>query len=755
MDNDDGAPLPPLPRPLVPTHSRSFSSSSESSAASAPDADATASYPQRRQNSWQQQPQLAPQPNGQLERNDSNFPAAGEWSLKDADTNHLGVDQDAATLDGTSPPLGVLADDQPFNDTFRIGSSPSSAESFMTHASREPGPGYANAFQREAGQASAISAADLDFPRSSVSPSPPTARSRSSEDHSTPRSAHPSSSSPSSSRSFLAQVSPTWSPSTGHSRFASTSAVGLRASPSPRPPSRDAPSFPVASAEASLSREDWLEPGPLPRQLSSNPPVMASGSDARDPLGTGLSPSRSTAQIRRRRAPFGRADGEFDSTGGGANEEDQVVEATRGVSRPYSYAAAEERTTGGSAGAVDDGLLLRRRKYRAKESMTGVSDVINRTPERVVRGGQADGALHARGSSGDVSSPEKQRTAAWPSRSSAATEGVAGQLRRTTTSETLRGVEGRERSSADEFGAVARVPAPGESYPRSRTMSDLLRNRREGGEEGEGDGRGLPRSASSVTPRTYGYRPGSRASAALAAARPSTSQSQYDSPSRVLARDRVRSNDLELNPLPTAGSPAYARRRGESDRASTALGSVADRDRERATYERTRRTSESASVTATRRRAGLPHDFYQASPTEADFGTFGGRDRVREEGGYTQRAATALGSARTGAQDSDFLSEEDEATGSRSFLPSRFSVAPTGTPSRIVARSRSILQTPRDRDAGARRLGGEDDDGASLDMERTPRSGKKTSAESAPLSTGSDRGGPFFACAGLYTVRRN
>ena len=620
--------LPPLPRPLVPTHSRSLSSSSSSSSSSAA--------------SLERDPQA-----GAAEYSNS-------WNdARSSSRQQLGAD--SAGLDGTSPPLGMLADDQPFTDSFLTAQRSSSAENDDEPNSRQD---FSN---------SAISAADLDFPRSSTR------------------------------------------------------------------------SAPRAFDDDEFSSKPGSQTGELP----------ASALVASDLEGRG-------GGTFRRRAPFASA--------AAAAEEDQILDDDRDEN-PVPAPPLDE-------------TLLRRRKYRARGSYTPSTPVSSSasagggSADLSVRSRQILDEINARGGGGGVAS-------------SSAIQDPA--LRRTATVETLRGARTESRAGSttvDEFGSVS-GGAGSQTVPRSRTTNDLLLNDDANRQRSDTGRSGLERSASTTasTPasRTYGYRSGSRAAHVLASIRSSSTASQYydSSPATTAGRtSRTRpsphhhhdGNDALPPPLPPSlptSTSMYQLRNAPPvrERASTALDTTEARDRVRrwgyhvSPVEggeeaiRTRRTPLSAERSpadmpfGTRRRGGAEQqDSYSSSPSHAG------------------RAATSLGTAsltRRQPRDrhlgihslSDDNDDDDDRKDGDHFEPRSVVRARTslGTPDRS-RRNNGLDDKLSDRAMRRRQVNGTgalasaaaagrtmdellDDDESEL--ERTPRSGKKSSGGTAIPSTGS------------------
>ncbi|GAA5983065.1 hypothetical protein JCM10908_000142 [Rhodotorula pacifica] len=721
MDDDQNDVLPPLPKPLVPTHSRSFSSSSSSSpAASEADEPSPAAH--------------------------SPFALPSEWvgasstmvrngqrrSLYDAHGNApAGLARtDSTTLNGTSPPLGMnfLADEQPFADSFaktaRRRRDSSGAESLEVQT-QEDGELtlQPSDTRRQHHSESAISAADADFPRSSTSPSPSPAPSRSSTSTSTaeaPYQTPTAASSSSQHSSFLSRVSPNLSANT-HSRFASTSAVGLRASPSPSAHSRRSPSLP--SSPPSQPNPPTLDQ--LGQRLSQ--PTSARGAPLETselPASASIASDLGSAATVRRRTPFA-------STTRSADEDPIVGNDGAGA---------------GSAAPTMDESLLRRRKYRARVSSTpsthagGDSTAIN---TRV--GGSADLSARSRQILDEINDRARGDGVA----SSSAVQDPA--LRRTATVETLRGTrQGVVESAVDEFGIVSRV---GGAVPRSRTMGDLVDQDAAASERSRDAGSNLSRSASS-TSRTYGYRSGSRASQVLAAVRPNTTLSQYGSPPPVGGaspspssyRSRIRSSDLGDLPPPLPTSTSAYRLRTERERPSTALGSVEDRDRDRV-----RTTSGSTTSSASRAASSVTRRL----PLPSEYTSRQARTRALEQQSPSVgRAATSLGTASLGrhrrphmSADTSFYSSDDDEDQSdrRSLARTEISL---GTPGRTRRGGRTSAADgiarrygSRSEDVGGGGVGGGEGllrlgDAEDGELERTPRSGKKTSAGATTIPSG-------------------
>ncbi|GAA5869772.1 hypothetical protein JCM3774_003844 [Rhodotorula dairenensis] len=708
QDGTDDALLPPLPRPLVPTHSRSFSSSSSSSSSVASEADEAQgnspfSFPTEWTSTSSTIPAQADKAAAAGDWRDVNGPSGqGERAVGRADVN-------ANTLDGTSPPLGMLAEEQPFAEAF--------ADDHPSWTSLQPSvpatAGHNVLSSTGPGNRSAISAADLDFPRSSLSPSPAPSRSSGTDTvdglpSPTPTTAH----SASSHHGFFSRVSPTLS-AAAQSRFASTSAVGLRASPSPSSHARQSPSLPSSPpalpAGSNHGRTEQRDP-PTPDLLG---PLRTYGSVG-ESLSGGLPASASVALDTdgtvRRRVPFASASGA------------EIVDGKGEVE-----GAGSTETT-----LVRDEPLLRRRKYRARGSYT---------PATSMSGGSVDIGAGVAPSAPSREILDEVNARGGGVASSSAVQDPA--LRRTTTAETLRGIRAPNlvgSSNVDEFGTVSRVDDrdPDRAVPRSRTMGDLQ------GEAGRRSStadpvRDLARSASTAS-RTYGYRSGSRASQVLASVRSHSTLSQYDSPTRasVTARSRVRSNELDPPPRSVSTS-TYQLRYGERERASSALGTTEGRDR--------------------RGYAALPGegDRTRSRRLPAD-----GSSRVLLPGGVqsragveqsqsptAMRAATSLGTAASARCQRDlelgvYSSEDEHVDGDGDLLDRRLSVArsrtsPAGTPARVQRGIRpsaadGLLATPTDGrgEAGGARA---PDEVLEAELERTPTSGKKHGVDIAFAST--------------------
>ena len=455
----------------------------------------------------------------------------------------------------------------------------------------------------------------------------------------------------------------------------------------------------------------------------------------------------------RRRAPFANA--------AAAAEEDQVLDDDRDENRV-------------PAPPLDE-TLLRRRKYRARGSYTLSTPV---SSSASTGGGSADlsarsrqilDEINARGGGGGVAS-------------SSAIQDPA--LRRTATVETLRGARTESRAGSttvDEFGSVS-GGAGSQTVPRSRTTNDLLLNDDADRQRSDTGCTGLERSASTTasTPasRTHGYRSGSRAAHVLASIQTSTAASQYydSSPATTTGRtSRTRPSPQHHhdgnNALPPPLSPSlptptsmYQLRNAPPvrERASTALDTTEAHDRVRpwgyhvSPVEggeeaiRTRRTPLSAERSSAdmlfgaRRRGGAEQqDSYSSSPSHAG------------------RAATSLGTAsltrrqprdrhlgiHSLSDDDDDDREDGDHFEPRSVVRARTSL---GTPDR--SRRNNVLDDEMsDRAMRHRQVNGTgalasaaaagqtmddllDDES---ELERTPRSGKKSSGGIAIPSTGS------------------
>lgn len=612
--------LPPLPRPLVPTHARSLSSSSSSSSSSV----------------------------ASLERDPQASATDPKWwdAARSSSPTRQQLGVDSAGLDGTSPPLGMLADsdDHPFADSF-VTAHRSSPTKDDNDDDDEPN-------SRRDLSRSAISAADLDFP-------------------------------PSSTRSA-----------------------------------------PRASDDDDFSSKPESQTGDLPASAS----VAGAG-------------GRGTF---RRRAPFASA--------AAAAEEDQILDDDRDEN-PVPAPPLDE-------------TLLRRRKYRARGSYTPSTPVS--ASASAGAGGSADlsarsrqilDEINARGGGGGVAS-------------SSAVQDPA--LRRTATVETLRGVRTESRAGStmvDEFGSVS-GGAGSRTVPRSRTTNDLLLDDDADRQRSDTGRRGLGRSASTTasTPssRTYGYRSGSRAAQVLASVRPSTAASRYNDSSPATTTGRTRPSDYHHEngarpppPLPTSTSMYQLRNAPPvRERAATALDTTEARDREQRRWGysvspmggeeagRTRRTPLSSADRASRdmlfgarRRGGAEQqDSYSSSPNHAG------------------RAATSLGTASLTRRQRDrhlnihSLSDDDnDKRDGDHFEPRSVIRAGTslGTPDR--SRRHNGRDELSDREMRRRQVNGSEQfsgaaAGRTMDdmlddeseLERTPRSGKKTSGGGTAIpSTGS------------------
>lgn len=653
--------LPPLPRPLVPTHSRSLSSSSSSSSSSA----------------------------ASLERDPQASAADPKWW--DAPARSSSPSRESAGLDGTSPPLGMLADDQPFADSF----SSARRSSLIDEGDDEPS-------SRQELSQSAISAADLDFPRASTSP-PGAAFSQ------TPRSGTTVQEAPS-------QRIPT---------------------PPEEQQKQSAPLAAVRRAPRAFDDEFSSKPGSLTGELP------ASASVALDLGGGGTF---------RRRAPFASA--------AAAAEEDQILDDDQDEN-PVPAPPLDEK-------------LLRRRKYRARGSYTPSMPISSTgmasdtSADLRARSRQILDEINARGGGGVASSSAIQDPA----------------LRRTATVETLRGARAESRAGStpvDEFGSVS-GGAGSQTVPRSRTTNDLLLDGDTDPQRSE-TGRTLGRSASttastSTSSRTYGYRSGSRAAQVLASIRPSTASSQYYNFSPATTTGRTSrtqpSNHHHENealppppPLPTSTSMYQLRSAPPvRDRASTALDTTEARDRDsgrRWGYHvsprgaedavRTRRTplsGERASrelLLGAGRRGGAEQQDYASSPRTA----------------AARRAATSLGTASLtrwqrdhplGARSFSDDDDDNEKAGGLHFDHRRPVVragSSLGTPDR--SRRHNGLDEPLDRETRRRQVNENEQVSAvagrkvddllddESELERTPRSGKKSSGGTAVPSTGSHDNG--------------
>lgn len=450
----------------------------------------------------------------------------------------------------------------------------------------------------------------------------------------------------------------------------------------------------------------------------------------------------------RQRAPFASA--------AAAAEEDQILDDDRDEN-PVPAPPLDE-------------TLLRRRKYRARGSYTPSTPVSASASARA--GGSADlsarsrqilDEINARGGGGGVAS-------------SSAVQDPA--LRRTATVETLRGARTESRAGSttvDEFGSVS-GGAGSQTVPRSRTTNDLLlhddadRQRSETGRSGLG--RSASTTASTPSSRTYGYRSGSRAAQVLASVRPSTAASQhYDSsPAMTTGRtSRTRPSSHREDVLPPPPPPSlptstsmYQLRNAPPvrERAATALDTTEARDREQRRWGysvspmggeeagRTRRTPLSSADRASRdmlfgarRRGGAEQqDSYSSSPNHAG------------------RAATSLGTASLTRRQRDrhldihSLSDDDnDKRDGDHFEPRSVIRAGTslGTPDR--SRRHNGRDELSDREMRRRQVNGSEQfsgaaAGRTMDdmlddeseLERTPRSGKKTSGGGTAIpSTGS------------------
>ncbi|BGP32298.1 hypothetical protein JCM10296v2_004079 [Rhodotorula toruloides] len=695
----DDSSLPSLPPPIPPTHSRSLSSSSS---------DDNAGSPQ---------------------------PAYGEWGAESAGMERSGSSASENRRRRNAAPRGMAEGES------HLGSNGSAAHPALSRTlSSASNSSSSSSFAGQARSAlskAAISAADLDFPRSASSLA---------------RGASPGSSSSTVSRSqsLFAKVSPSLANhSPAHPRFASTSTMGIYGSNSGgRPP-------PSPSASSTASRN---EPAASPTLTHHFLPRDSTNSPAPD------SPTSSVPKpLRPRRS-----------------------EARRNGSAPTSPIRTDEEGGFASiAGAVvgeegDPPTLEPRRRLRARagsslgggremEDVEGKDESVEQRRER--RNRRAEELK------------EKNQRILDSINSSSASGIAGGTLTRSSTASTIRDMANGQALLADErfspaqgqdtwlednrasfgrrdeFGRYQDSGRRSESVSRSRTLGDLDAAGRENGR------------ASALERRSQTY--GNRSGAALCLTTP------LDDPHQSPLPDRAATSFSNYTSTGTSSTPYRTPRRSElfgsaRTRAASAFGGTAERDEAIQRSLRNLASKEALMSSAERRRVR------SESKVEGGSGGSTGRNRPALPREFLpdrtpSRAATSLGTSRPAPLDLDLTtsttSRHNDATSpsysarhrrATTVSPSYASSArsPTSlssyrpqsalsTPSTEVRRRRREWSRSEDVRAGGARsrqatFEGEVDgiDGYDGELESTPKSAKKTSRES-----GTDR------MTGLRSIR--
>jgi len=760
-EHDD---LPPLPPPLPPTHARSFSSSSSSSAGGSP-RPANGAGAAR----WGQLPSLKRSDSGAS--NSSTSTSASAASARRRRRNA------ARSGDGTAyGSLGGYARGQPPALARTLSAASSASASSSTGSTRPPR-------DRSALSAAAISAADLDFPRSSSSFS---------------------------SGSKVASPSPT--SSSFHHHHHTTASLGLGGSPSfpapsaffsshshprpPPPPQQHQHQHQLPSPPRTASDSGTLRRAPAPQRVAVPQLQPEQQLDATSP-----SPSRPERPPRdaRRSASTTTTPNLSSSSGFDALELD-------GATEPRSRPALVPRTTSSGTSAAAAATTL------DTDHDLGLGAPVSRSPSlsrsEVGDGGLADGADEAerrrerRARRADELREKNQRildsingrapsqpaaaAPSPPSSSSAAAAGNPPGLRRSETSSTLRdvGVNGEggdlgslsllsdepaptygrldsgdsasswltdSRRAEREFGALPPRADVDAGFGRSRTLDDLARTAGSSSSSGP-----APRSSDSPfppaptssqhqprTPSAIDRHASLREYASSSAPRASTSlgYSAFPSSGTGSLRSTLRRSDVLLANRDRTRNRASDR---EPLRAATALGSPEGGAARDAAIERSLRVSASRDALSSFAGTGSGSGSGAATGPAA----WSVRERVRSD---PRRSASRVDWRREGAAageaDDDDVLERDVRRHMRTATASPTLAAAVRRPASSLALGREAHGRAQGRETpvAARRTGhGQRRDGAS-DEERdqsedeeetTPKSGRKRASKESGGSGG-------------------
>lgn len=690
----DESSLPPLPPPVPPTHSRSLSSSSSD------------------------------------DNNGSPQPAYGEWGPDSAGMERSSSSASENRRRQNAAPR-AQADGEPY-----LGSNGSTAHHNLSRTlSSASTSSYTSSYgvhERTALSKAAISAADLDFPRSASSIA---------------RRASPASSSSTVSRSqsLFAKVSPSLANhSPAHPRFASTSTMGIYGGGRPPP----------SPSNSSTASHDELAASPtmthhLPARSSDSPaPDSPTSSSLAKPLRPPRSEARPNGSVPCSPIKLDEEGGSAVTVAGavpGEEDESRTLEPRRRLRARAGSSLGGNGGDGGRGGEdaeLEDESAEQRRERRSrrveelKEKNQRILDSINASSANRIAGGTLT-------RSSTASTIKDLATG----QASLANERFSPAQGLDTWLEDNRASYGR----SDEFGSHGDSAARSESVSRSRTLGDLDDVGRENGRTSALDRRS----------QTYGHAAGS-------ALRTTTALDDLP-PSGV--PDRASTSLSNYTSAGTSSTPYRTPRRSDlvgsaRTRAASAFGGTAERDEAIQRSLRNLASKEALMNSAERRRVR------SESKMEGGSGGSTGKNRPALPREFLpdrspSRAATSLGMSRPAPLDLDLASPSptcgDDATSPS--LTARHRRATTVSPSYASSarsptsiasyRPQSALSTPSTEARPRRRewsrsedvrAGGsqsrqatfnvEDDgmDGYDGELERTPKSAKKTSRE-----TGVDR----------------
>ncbi|BGO91599.1 hypothetical protein NBRC10512_008046 [Rhodotorula toruloides] len=685
----DDSGLPSLPPPVPPTHSRSLSSSSSD------------------------------------DNNGSPQPAYGEWGADSAGMERSSSSASENRRRRNAAPRGT-AEGEPY-----LGSNGSAAHPALSRtlssASTSSSSSLLDGQGRSASSKAAISAADLDFPRSSSSLA---------------RGASPSSSSSAVSRSqsLFAKVSPSLANhSPAHPRFASTSTMGIygggggknRPPPSPSTSStasRDEPTSSPTLTHHFLPRDSTDSPAPDSPTSSIPKPLRPPKSEARRNGSAPNSPIRTDEE-------GGFAS--IASTVGGEEGDSPTLEPRRRLrARAGSSLGGVGREV--EDAEVEDETLEQRRERRSRRA-----EELKEKNQRILHSINSSPASRIAGGTLTRSSTASTIRELANGQALLADERFSPAQGQDTWLEENRASYGR----SDEFGRYRDSGRRSESVSRSRTLGNLDAAGRENGRT----------SALERRSQTYGNRSG----AALRSTTPLDDSHQSSLP------DRAATSFSNYTSAGTSSTPYRTLRRSElvgsaRTRAASAFGGTAERDEAIQRSLRNLASKEALMSSAERRRVR------SESKVEGGSGGSTGRNRPALPREFLpdrtpSRAATSLGTSRPAPLDLDLTASSstrgDDASSpsysarhrrATTVSPSYASSArsPTSlssyrpqsalsTPSTEVRRRRREWSRSEDVRAGGSRsrqatFEGEDDgmDGYDGELERTPKSAKKTSRES-------------------------
>ncbi|BGO99849.1 Cell wall surface anchor family protein [Rhodotorula toruloides ATCC 204091] len=696
----DDSGLPSLPPPVPPTHSRSLSSSSS---------DDNAGSPQ---------------------------PAYGEWGAESAGMERSTSSASENRRRRNAAPRG-MADGEPYLGSNGSAAHPALSRTFSSAStSTSSSSSSFDGHGRSALSKAAISAADVDFPRSASS----LARGTS------PAS---SSSTVSRSQSLFAKVSPSLANhSPAQPRFASTSTMGIygggRPPPSPSTSSTASREEPTASPTLThhfLPRDSTDSPAPDSPTSFIPKPLRPPKSEARWNGSAPNSPIRTDEE------------GGFASIAaavGGEEGDSPTLEPRRRLrARPGS-------SLGGVGGReVEDAEVEEESVEQRRERRSRRAEELKEKNQRILDSINSSSASRIAGGTLTRSSTASTIRDLANGQALLADERFSPAQGQDTWLEDNRASYGR----SDEFGRYQDAGARSESVSRSRTLGDLDAAGRE-------NGRALALERRS---QTYGNRSGT----ALRSTTP------LDDPHQSSIPDRAASSFSNYASTGTSSTNYRTPRRSElvgsaRTRAASAFGGTAERDEAIQRSLRNLASKEALMSSAERRRVR------SESKVEGGSGGSTGRNRPALPREFLpdrtpSRAATSLGTSRPAPLDLD-LTASASTRGDDASSPSysaRHRRATTVSPSYASSarsptslssyRPQSALSTPSTearrrrrewsrsedvRAGGARSrqatFEGEDDgmDGYDGELERTPKTAKKTSRES-----GTDR------MTGLRSIR--